>query len=319
MNKEKEYLDGVIGIDTVKSQLTFHIRNYEATGVWHPLLITGAKGSGKNHLTTAIFKHIKDSKTDLIRKFITVNCSTLQTLEDFFNIVTEHLADGETSILFDECEQLKKDSPVALALLTILAPNISNKNTFHYCNEDYEFSFKKTAFIFATNEPQKVNAALVDRLQVISIPSYRLSDLAKIVAINLPKYKIENKTLEKIASITRYNPRAAVKTAQNIDGYLQRYNKRHLQENDWQNICKELSILPMGLNHKELEILNILHDNPGSSLTKVSSILGDSTEAVRQFSESYLLKNNLMQITTGRGRELTVGGRKYLRQLKKMS
>lgn len=317
MIEEKDYLRSVIGIEPVKNQVVFHIKNYEATGVWRPLLITGSKGSGKNHLTTAIFRNIKESNTDKIRKFVTINCSILETLEDFFSIVDEHF-DNEISILFDECEQLKRDSPVALALLTILAPHLDNKNTFKYNGQDYVFSFKKTAFIFCTNEPHKMNPALVDRLQVISLPSYKLTDLAKIIAINLPQYKIDDKTLEKIASVTRSNPRSAVMTAQNIDGYLKRYDKRFLNDLDWKNICKELSILPMGLNHKELEILQILKSNPRSSLTKVSNMVGDSSEAVRQFSESFLLKNNLMQITAGRGRELTNIGQKYLKKLKEL-
>lgn len=312
---EKEYLKDVIGIEPIRNQLIFYIKNFEATGIWKPLIITGSKSQGKTHISINVFKHIKDPTTGKIRKLININCSTLESLDDFFDIIKEHCLDTNCSLYFDESEALNKTNPVALALLTILAPNPENQNTFIYKGESYTFSFKKLAFIFSTNEIYKMNPALVERVNIVSIPNYKLSELAKIAEINLSKYKVNEKILENIASVSRSSPRSVVMLAQNIDGYLQRQNKRILSESDWENIRTELGILPRGLNHSELELVRLLSKHPGISLTKISCMFGASSQNVRLFQESFLLRNNFIQITQGRGRELTAFARKYLADL----
>lgn len=313
---EKQYLKNIIGADAIKKQITFYLKNFETTGIFKNLLIIGGRGTGKSKLALEISRHLVDSKTKKIRKLIQINCASLTSLDDFFKIVEEHLVDGEVSCHFDEAEQLDKN--IAIALLDILAVNSGYKNSYIYQNETYIFDFRKLSFIFSTTNPEKLLEPLVDRLEVVSIPPYKKDDLTKILAHNLNGYKFSNEVLEELASVARGNPRASVKLAQNIDGFLKRNNQTYLDLEDVKKLYQELSVLPLGLTQTELEILRVLKINRNCSLTHLAAALGENVQAVRRFSETFLLKNNLIEISSIKGRNLSTNGAKYLKQLEEI-
>ena len=314
---QKEYLKGVIGIDAIKRQVIFYIKNFETTGIFKNCLVVGAKGTGKTHLIREMARHLTERNSGRIRKFVEINCASLKNLNEFFVIVNEHISNCECTIYFDESEELDKE--ISIALLSILEVNEQKRTQYVYQGETHVFDFRNVSFIFSTTDPQKMLNPLIDRLEVINVPAYNIKDLAEIVSNNLKNVKMDNEALNSLASVTRGNPRSCVKLSDNIKDYLKRKQKTDLGLEDCKKIYQELSIYPLGLNQSELQILETLKSNSRCSLTRLAAILGGSTQMIRRFDETFLLKNGLIEISPSRGRELTGKGANYLRILKESS
>ena len=314
MIEQKDYLKNVVGIDAVKRQLTFYIKNFESTRIFKNLLVVGAKGVGKTYIIRETARHLTE-KSGKIRKFIEVNCSSIKDLSSFMEIISEHVINSECTIYLDETEEL--DKSVSIALLSILEINQERKTKFVYNGETYEFDFRKLSFIFSTTDPQKMLSPLIDRLEVVNLPAYNTQDLALIVSKNLQNIKFEEKVLENLASVTRGNPRSCIKLTDNIKDYLSRHGKNNLSLSDCQKIFQELSIYPLGLNQSEIQLLQVLKNNQRCSLTRLAAVLGNSAQMIRRFDETFLLKNNLMEICPSKGRNLTCRGIQYLNQINK--
>jgi Holliday junction resolvasome RuvABC ATP-dependent DNA helicase subunit len=313
---EKQYLRDVIGIEPIKNQLIFHIKNFETTGIFRNLLLVGSKGNGKSLLARAIARHLTEGKSNRIRKFIELNCAAIPTLNDFINVISEHLIDCEGTIYFDEAEELSKE--VGIALLTILNINEEKKNTFTYNGEEYLFDFREISFIFSTTNPEKLLAPLVDRLELVNLPTYKVSELSGIISKNLGNIKFSPEVLENLSHVARGNPRSCVKLTDNIKDYLKRINKNYLSIDDCKEIYKQLSVFPLGLNQSEIQILETLKSNPNCSLSRLAAILGGSVQMIRRFDETYLLKCGLLEISGARGRNLTSRGITYLKKLQEL-
>ncbi|MDO8609274.1 MAG: Holliday junction DNA helicase RuvB C-terminal domain-containing protein [bacterium] len=311
MINEKEYLRGVIGIEPIKKQISFYLRNFETTGIFKNLLVVGAKGVGKTKIIRETAKHLVNKNTKKIRKLIEINCASLKNLSEFIDIVSEHIVDCENTVYLDESEELDRD--ISIALLSILEINEQKRTQFVYGGGTYVFDFRRVSFIFSTTDPQKMLSPLVDRLEVVNLPAYDLNDLGKIVAHNLLNIQIDEQTLENLATVTRGNPRSCIKLTDNIKDYLKRINKDILSLQDCKKIYSELSIFPLGLNQSEVQILQTLKHNP-CSLTRLAAILGGSTQMIRRFDETFLLKTGLIEIIP-KGRKLTPRGLGYLKSL----
>lgn len=313
----ENYLNDIVGIEPIKKQLIFHLRNFEATGIFRNLLFVGSKGNGKSKLAREVARHLVNKKTGMIRKFVELNCAAIPLLSDLMSVVSEHLVDCEATIYLDEAEELSKE--VSIALLTILNNTEKKKNIFVYNGEEYVFDFRKLTFLLSTTNPEKMSAPLIDRLELVNLPSYKISELAEIISKNLNGIRFSEEALENLASVARGNPRSCVKLTDNIKDYLKRTGKTNLNIDDCHNIYNELSVFPLGLNQSEIQILDTLKHNPNCSLSRLAAILGGSTQMIRRFDETYLLKCGLLEISGARGRNLTNRGLTYLKKLEELS
>jgi Holliday junction resolvasome RuvABC ATP-dependent DNA helicase subunit len=251
---------------------------------------------------------MKDKK----KTFVEINCSTIKNLKQFINgVIIPYIQDKDVTILFDEASEIPH--VVAMALLTILNPNPTNKTTFAYEEYVCDFDFSRQTFLFATSEIQKVFHALADRLERVTLEEYTPQDLADIVKLGLPDVTPEGDMLLDVATVLRGNARAAQKLASKIMTYL-RGNKIFTRA-DWESLKRILSINPIGLNALEVQVLRYLAGHPdGTSLTGLSAKTGMSRESLQKDVELYLQKHNLMEITTT-GRKITSQGLMYLKEL----
>jgi Holliday junction resolvasome RuvABC ATP-dependent DNA helicase subunit len=71
--------------------------------------------------------------------------------------------------------------------------------------------------------------------------------------------------------------------------------------------------LPLGLNQIELRILQTLKNKPEMTLTNLSAIIGMTRSSLQKDFETWLLRNNLIQIAE-KGRMLTGKGQEYLKR-----
>ena len=310
--KKDTYFPEIIGQNTVKKALGFYIDGYKSTNLIPHMMFTAPRGCGKTTMATAMAKNLVDMG-GRPKPLITVNCSTIKSLKQFFNsFVIPYMNDRDASILFDECSELPKD--VTMALLTILNPNKDNRTTFSFEDYTVDFNFLQQSFMFATTEAQSIFHALMDRCERLDLEEYTLDELGKITAINLTDGEIENDALVEIAPVLRGNARQAQKMANNIKAYLASKNRSKFTIDDWNALKYALGILPLGLSRIELQVLRILCASKECSLTNIAAKTGLTPECLRRDFEMYLQKHSLMEITTN-GRSITPKGQRYLKEL----
>ena len=300
----------IIGQESAKRVLDFHIGGFKATKVMPHLMFVAPKGCGKTTLAKAVARTLKG--IDDAKRYFEINCSTIKNVKQFFNqLVIPIMQDRDATILFDEASEIPKD--VSMAMLTILNPNSENRTSFSFEDYTVDFDFSRLSFMFATTETQSVFHALMDRLERVDLEEYSIDEMGQIVALNLD-IDIEPKTLRDIAGVLRGNARAAQKMAHKIKSYCSQKNIKRFNSIHWQELSRILNIFPLGLNVTEIQLLNILKDNKDCSLTNLSAKTGISKQAVQRDFEIYLQKHSLMEITTA-GRNITAKGLDYLKLL----
>jgi len=298
----------IIGQESAKRVLDFHIGGFKATSVMPHLMFVAPKGCGKTTMAKAVARTLKG--IDDAKRYFEINCSTIKNVKQFFNqLVIPLMQDRDATILFDEASEIPKD--VSMAMLTILNPNSENRTSFSFEDYTVDFDFSRLSFMFATTETQSVFHALMDRLERVDLEEYSIEEMGQIVALNLD-IDIDPKTLQDIASVLRGNARAAQKMAQKIESYCKQKKVTGFKQKDWQELSGILSIFPLGLNITEIQLLNILKDHKDCSLTNLSAKTGLSKQAVQRDFEIYLQKHSLMEITTA-GRNITAKGLDYLK------
>ena len=298
----------IIGQESAKRVLDFHIGGFKATKVMPHLMFVAPKGCGKTTLAKSVARTL--NRIDDAKRYFEINCSTIKNVKQFFNqLVIPIMQDRDATILFDEASEIPKD--VSMAMLTILNPNSENRTSFSFEDYTVDFDFSRLSFMFATTETQSVFHALMDRLERVDLEEYSIDEMGQIVALNLD-IDIEPKTLRDIAGVLRGNARAAQKMAHKIKSYCSQKNIKRFNSTHWQDLSKILNIFPLGLNVTEIQLLNILKDNKDCSLTNLSAKTGISKQAVQRDFEIYLQKHSLMEITTA-GRNITAKGLDYLK------
>jgi Holliday junction resolvasome RuvABC ATP-dependent DNA helicase subunit len=308
---QRDSVPNLIGQDRVKSQLNFHFKGYLANGIMPSIMFTAPRGCGKTMIATALASLLK--VRDNSKRKIIFNCSQLRNLRQFWNeIVIPHIHDKDCTVIFDEASELPKD--VAMALLTILNPNKDNRNTFAYEDYSVDFDFSRQTFMFATTEGQSIFHALMDRMERIDLQEYSVDELGKIVLLGLEDYVIEVDALAQVATVLRGNARAAQKMAGHIKTYLDGNGKTKFTVEDWKDLQKQKSILPLGLLEKELELLTILSRKKETRLTELAAITCLSKGSIQKDYEMFLMKQGLLEIAPA-GRSLTTKGKTYLREL----
>ena len=154
----KDYFDGIIGLNNTKRRLSFYINNFHISRLMPHILLSSSRGTGKSTLARMIAAGMQ-------RKLVEVNSAELKTLDDFFGVIAQYINDKEACLFLDEVENLSDE--VSIALLTILNPNKDNLTKYTHGGVDYIFDFRKFNAIFATTETQSIHHALIDRLRVI--------------------------------------------------------------------------------------------------------------------------------------------------------
>ncbi len=205
----------IIGQESAKRVLDFHIGGFKATSVMPHLMFVAPKGCGKTTMAKAVARTLKG--IDDAKRYFEINCSTIKNVKQFFNqLVIPLMQDRDATILFDEASEIPKD--VSMAMLTILNPNSENRTSFSFEDYTVDFDFSRLSFMFATTETQSVFHALMDRLERVDLEEYSIEEMGQIVALNLD-IDIDPKTLQDIASVLRGNARAAQKMAHKIESY----------------------------------------------------------------------------------------------------
>ena len=322
----------VVGQEKAKSKIAhYHTNRFQRNRTFPNTLLTGAKGNGKTELAMAIGRGLyqvdtdgkpclkSDGKTPLPRTFREINASTIKSTTQFINsVLIPHVVDKEVTLFIDEASEIPPK--VEMAMLTMLNPNESNKTQFVDIETDsvIDLDFTKCCFIFATTDAQALSDPLVNRLERIDIEEYTNAQLAEIIQRVAKEVKFEDDVLNDVASTVRCNARQAVKRAKDVQDLVTKKGAFGVKQ--WNELRKSLAILPLGLSPLEVSIMRVLHEHPdGITLTGIAARTGLSSGSIQRDYETYLMKQNLIQITAGKGRTLTPHGTQYLRDFEKES
>jgi ATP-dependent Lon protease len=138
--------------------------------------------------------------------------------------------------LLDEVDKLNADlrGDPASALLEALDPEQNNTFTDHYM--DVPFDLSKTFFITTANTAESIPAALLDRMEVIEVPSYTLEEKVQIAKRHLIKKQLAEHGLKKAdLKLSEKTLRAIV------EGYTREAGVRAL-ERELAAICRKVAM-----------------------------------------------------------------------------
>lgn len=308
----------VVGQDSAKRELGFHIQGYHGGGIMPNIALVAPKGLGKTYLAKKIGASLtyKNEQGKMVPKpFYEISCTTVESIEALFKDLFIKCADKHATFFFDEASEIKRR--VSMALLTILNPNPQNMTSFSVEDYTVNFDFSKQTFIFATSEGDKVYKPLLDRLKRIELQDYKLEELGVIIQKNLKGIKVANGLLMDIASTVRGNARQAQVMSNDIKTALinKSGNKDEFNENDWEATKKALGINPLGISPLEMRLMQLLKERKNMTVTALSAAMGLTMNSVRRDVEYYLLRLGLIEAGEMSRRQLTHKGQKYLENL----
>jgi len=325
MKQPIEYMfNEIVGQESAKKKiLHYHENRFQPHHMFPNTLLCGAKGNGKTALAKAIGRGLyqvdetgkpclkSDGITPLPRTFRLVNTSTIKSVAQLINsVLIPHVIDKCVTVFFDEAAEIPEK--VEVAMLTMFDPDCVTTE-FVDVDTDYRVTldFRKQCFIFATTDAQRLSDPLVNRLKRIDIEDYTVENLAEIMHRRLPEVTFEDGILLDVASTVRSNARQAVDRAKDIGDMVT--TKNTFGKKQWAALKKALAILPLGLSPLEVSLLRVCKEHPdGVTLTGLAARTGLSRDSIQRDFETYLMKQNLLQITAGRGRSLTAKGMEYL-------
>jgi len=312
MTKKTNPWDEIVGQEKAKSRVDFHIQAYSAGEALPSMFFVAPRGYGKTSIAQAAGARLKEMSNGAKRCF-TVNCASIKNLKQFWgSIVMPIVNDRDMTLLLDEASELPMD--VTMALLTMINPNKSNRNSYTYDDYTVDIDLKRQTFLLATTEVHKIFPALLNRTRRIDLDTYSLAHLGEILQRNAPDVKFEENILNDITPVLRGTPRQAVMMASDIKTYLATLKRQNFNRQDWTALSNKLDILPLGLSRLELKVLHILAKDKDVSLTRIAAMMGMTTQSVRQDLELNLQSFGLMDISTA-GRNITQRGQSYLKQV----
>lgn len=301
-------LNDIIGQEGTKRKLNFFLTN---KGVVPHLMFVSEKGCGKTSIARVFANNLKNY-AGFTKNIVEINCSTIKNIVKFTNeYLVPQIWGREVTIIFDEASEMPRD--VTMALLTLLNPTPDHINTLRLGERTIKIDFSKQTFIFCTTEPQKVFHALMDRCERVDLEPYSIENLTNILQANI-SIGVEYDVLKKLATMSRGNPRAAIKMSENVNGFVRQNGLYKFGQEELEHFAFTLNILPLGLTRTELEILKILQDFSLVRLSHIAAKLGMTATSIQRYFENYLLRNKLISICNN-GRSLTDNGREYLSEL----
>jgi len=299
-------LKKIIGQVAAIKKLIFLVDSCSESTPIPTLLLTGSQGLGKSHTAQKIADALD---SDLVE----INCGTIENDKDFMNILTGFKKinpNRRKTLLLDESHKLT--SQITTILLTMLNPNIENKNILEYNGKLIEYDFSKINIIFATTDSYRMFAPLVNRCMEIYFHIYSESELYKILEGYLPNIKLTC-SHKSIAEACRGRARDAFMLATNIKRYCTMKNVKVLNKARWQELADIFDIYPTGLNHQEIKLLRVLAKHSPSSCHDIAIKLGVNERNVE--SELEIRPKELgFIIGTSRGRTLSKEGYAYLKK-----
>lgn len=285
------------------------------TGYSPHMIFIARKGMGKTHLAR-YYSNLLTDKTGKRREIIELNCAALSGVDFINDFCIPQVHDQHVTVIFDEAGEIP--AKATMLLLSICEKNSAKVTKIQGVDgEVYEFDFRKFTFIFCTNEPQKVNEALMSRLLRIELEDYKDAELTDIFSIKFSEacknLELAPNTAKIISKYMRNSPREALNLCDLISSYCYARDIEKVDNKVWNQICKEYKIYPLGLNSTEVKILMLLYKRGTMQLQEIAACLRTNKLIVQKEYETFLRDLEFIHIVGKR--KITGKGINYLKAL----
>jgi len=274
------------------------------------ILFYGRPGLGKTTLAKIIARACD-------KPFFEVTASGFDNVQKIIDLVEKINSLGQKgSILFiDEIHMLPKDIQTHIfSLMT------DNRLTLVKKNVVQTIDVTPLTIIGATNYMGSLVEAFRSRFAIsIKFVSYSNIEMETIIKNNSNRLgiEIEPESLSLLALNCQKSPR----TAENLIITATRISGKTLTATDIKTMFEMLKIYPDGLQTAQVSILYALAkaEDGCLGLNTLAKIIGEDVISINEEWENYLMAENYITISKGRGREITPKGKKYLVDLDKLN
>lgn len=307
--------DGLIGQESVKKRLSIYLATYKQSGSIPFFNFIAGAGFGKTQFCRTFRENMERPKGGR-PPLLEVNAASIKNAKAFFEHIYPDWSNHKAFLFLDEAHNLPND--LQEILLTVLNTEKNKVRSITFQDEYYEFDFNSLCIALGTTDQQKLKKPFRDRFTDISFENYTQDQLFMIFRNSLKKeIFIRKEIVTEIISRFRGNPRDAVKKADDLFLFCSACGISEVNKAVWDDFCDYMGIMPYGLNHGEIQVLNAIGKSGSCSLNAITSITGLSRSAIQNDYECHLIRRRLMDIDGHR--RLTPLGIALYRELQKTS
>lgn len=188
--------------------------------------------------------------------------------------------------------------------------NIVIVDEIHSYKGDFEVFYRlmdkrERTFIFTTTELGDLPEPFTNRCFIINIPEYKFSQLMKIAEFYNTIFT--KSILKEIILRSRGVPRIIKSLIEHLDLYF-RHNRIPVNIENAREGLNLLGFYEDGFTDYDYQYIKLLKDNGALSLSSIHKMLGLPKDTIENYVEPFLLKKNIIKITT-KGRILMNGGK----------
>jgi Holliday junction resolvasome RuvABC ATP-dependent DNA helicase subunit len=303
---------GFFGQERLIKKLTFGLDIFDRTGhfPFKPWLVS-KKGYGKNTVTEILAKQMK-------RPLLVLNSSTVGSVTDFVSQILIPFVVNSPPIVvcLDECDNLKV--PIQSFLLSCVNTSDNNINKVNTPDgQILTIDNNMITWVFLSNGIHKILLALQDRLDRLEFEEYRIPQLSQIINKHATGVSFQDKTLFKLASMSRGSGRECTKLGKYVSLYCEAEKTKVFNAFHFDTFVNKTGLYPLGLLETEISLLKMLRERK-MTLTALSSTLQRDPTTVRLGLEPMLLRESLITVEQG-GRRLLPRGYKILQEIEGMA
>ncbi len=276
-------LDNIVGQTDIIKRVKISIGACQTQNTVFPhVLLSGAAGTGKTSIANCIASELKQS-------ILIANGANLKSVKDLL----PYLPKIKGGIFFiDEAHRVNKHCQDYL--LTVV------EDFFYSLGQNLKIELEKFTFIMGTTNIGAILKPLRDRCTFqYELSDYTIDEIAQII---LNKSDIDRESAIAIAKSARKNPRTALARLRWVLDYSVSQNVP-ISPTLIKSALKLAKISDVGIEEHDRRYLSVLRISQPISLSSISSALSIDKETVREVIEPFLIKENLIKITT-KGRML---------------
>lgn len=251
------------GLDKVKERILEYLAVRSVTGdMKGPILcLVGPPGVGKTSIAQSVARALD-------RKFVRVALGGLHDEAEIRGHRRTYIGSTPGRImtavrqcgvldpvfLFDEIDKMASDfrGDPASAMLEALDPAQNNSFTDHYL--DVPFDLSRVLFITTANSAEEIPEPLLDRMELIEVPSYTLEEKVQIAKKHLWPRQLKENGLKRTQLKISDKAIAAL-----VDGYTREAGVRQL-ERELGSICRKAVVRMLEQGEEEAKAVSVKPD-----------------------------------------------------------